>query len=114
MATFTKIPFSGSTNGRNIEVSATATPGTTIHTADANATDEIWLWAINTSTTDRKVTVEFGGTTSADDLIEFTVPAEDGPYLLIPGWTLSNSLVVKVFAAAASTINVNGYVNRIG
>ena len=35
MATFTKTLLSGSTNGKAILVAATATPGTTIHTAVA-------------------------------------------------------------------------------
>jgi hypothetical protein len=113
MATFTKIKFSGSTNGRNVKIAATATAGTTIHTAHATATDEIWLWATNSDTADRKVTIEFGGVTAPDDLIEFTVPYEDGPYLLIPGWTLTGSVVMAAFAASANVVTVNGYVNRI-
>lgn len=113
MARFSKINFSGSTDGRNIKVVATATAGTTIHTAHASNKDEIWLWAQNTDTTDRKITIEFGGTTAPDDLIEYTVPAEDGMYLIIPGLVLTNSLVVKAFAATANVIVVNGYVNRI-
>lgn len=110
---FSKVQLTGGTTGKNIKVAATSTPGTTIHTAHASAIDEIWLWATNSDTTDRKLTIEFGGTTSPDDTIEFTVPAEDGPYLVIPGWTLTNSLVVKAFAASANLVLVNGFVNRI-
>ena len=113
MATYSKIQLSGGTTGKNVKVAATSTPGTTIHTAHATATDEIWLWAVNSDTSDRKLTIEFGGTTAPDDLIEMTIPAEDGPYLIVPGWTLTNSLVVKAFAATANVILVNGYVNRI-
>jgi hypothetical protein len=50
---------------------------------------------------------------SPDDLIEMTIPAEDGLYLVVMGLTLTNSLVVTAFAAAANVIMVNGYVNRI-
>lgn len=113
MATYTKVILSGSTNGRNIKVAATATPGTLIHTAHATAIDEIHLWAVNSDTTDRKLTVEFGGTTSPDDTIEITIPAEDGLYLVVPGLTLTNSLVVRAFAATANVLLVNGFVNRI-
>lgn len=113
MATYSKIQLSGGTTGKNIKVVATSTPGTTIHTAHATAIDEIWLWAVNTNSATEKLTIEFGGTTSPDDLIEFTVPAEDGAYLIIPGWTLTNSLVVKAFAADANLVVINGYVNRI-
>ena len=47
MATFSKQLLSGSTDGRGIKVAATASSGTTIHTASSTATtfDEIWLYA---------------------------------------------------------------------
>jgi hypothetical protein len=83
MATFSKIVLSGSTDGRMIKVAATATAGTTIHTGSATATtfDEIWLYAVNSDTSSLKLTIEWGGVTAPDDLIEFTVPAESGLYL---------------------------------
>ena len=85
MATFSKIVLSGSTDGRMIKVVATATAGTTIHTGSATATtfDEVWLYAVNSDTTDRKLTIEWGGVSAPDDLIEFTVEAEDGTDLLL-------------------------------
>ena len=113
MASYSKLKLSGSTDGRCIRLSQAATPGNIIHTADATALDEIWLWAINPHALDVKVTIEFGGVTVSDDLIEFTVISEDGPYLLIPGWVLTNSLVVRAFSATANTVNINGFVNRI-
>lgn len=113
MATYSKVVLTGSTNGRSIKVSATATPGTTIHTAHSTSLDEIWVYAQNTDTTDRKVTVEFGGTTSPDDTFEVTIPAESGLILIVPGLILTNSLVLKVFAATANVIIINGFVNRI-
>lgn len=112
MATFSKQLLSGSTNGRPISVAATATPGTTIHTAHATALDEIWLWAQNIDTSNRKLTIEFGLTTTADTF-EFTVPTEDGLYLVIPGLILTGSAVLRAFGAAAGAINAVGYVNRI-
>jgi hypothetical protein len=65
MATFTKEKLSGSTDGRAIKVAATATAGTLIHEGSATATtyDEIWLYAINTSASAVKLTIEWGGTT---------------------------------------------------
>lgn len=110
---FSKELLSGGTNGKNIKVAPTATPGTTVHTAHATAKDEIWLWATNSDTTARKLTIEFGGTSSPDDTIEITIPPESGPVLVIPGWLLTNSLVVKAFAATANVVLVNGFVNRI-
>jgi hypothetical protein len=118
MATFSKIILSGSTDGRAIKVAATATPGTTIHTGSATATtlDEIWLYATNTDTTARKLTIEWGGTSSPDDLIELTIPAEAGLTLVIPGLIIKGNatpLVVKAFCATADVVTIHGYVNRI-
>ena len=115
MATYSKQLLSGGTNGKNVKVVATATAGTTIHTAVSGTSDmdEIWLYACNTDSTDRKLTLEFGGTTSPDDLVEVTIGAEAGWVLVCPGILLQNSLVVKAFAAAANVVVINGYVNRI-
>lgn len=108
----TKEFLTGSTNGRPVKVVATATPGTTIHTAHATAKDEIYLFATNTDTVDRELTIEFGGTTSPDDLIKVTVPTKD-TVLVVAGAPQSNSQLVRAFAAAANVVNVFGYVNRI-
>mgnify|MGYP007062773873 CR=1 FL=1 len=113
MATYSKLKLSGSTNGRGIKVVATATLGTTIHAAHATAQDEVWLWAVNSDTVDRKLTLEFGGVTSPDDLIEVTIPAESGLIPVVPGVPLTGSVVVTAFAAAANVIMIHGYVNRI-
>jgi hypothetical protein len=119
MATFTKVNLSGSTGGRLIKVAATATTGTTIHATGTSSSilDEIWLYAVNSDTTARKLTIEFGGTTAPDDLIELTVAAESGLVLVVPGLTLvgtgSAARTVTAFAATANVISIGGYVNRI-
>jgi hypothetical protein len=109
-----KQKLSGSTDGRMIKVAATSTPGTTIHTANASTTDdydEVWLWAVNSDTTARKLTIEYGGVAAPDDLIELTVPPESGLVLVLPGFILRNSLIVKAFCASANVVMVGGYVN---
>jgi hypothetical protein len=115
MATFSKQLLSGGTNGKNVKVVATATAGTTIHTAVAGTSDmdEVWLYAMNTDSSDRKLTIEYGGTTSPDDLTEIEIGSEAGWVLVCPGLLLQNSLVIKAFAAAANVVVINGYVNRI-
>jgi hypothetical protein len=118
MATFSKLHLSGSTDGKLIKVAATATAGTTIHTGSTTAStyDEVWLYAVNSDTTDRKLTIEWGGTAAPDDLIEFTVKAENGLYLIVPGLVLkgnATALVVRAFCATANVVSVGGYVNRI-
>ena len=76
MPSYSKQLLSGSTNGRGILVAATATAGTLIHTAvsGTSSLDEVWLYAHNTSASAVKLTLEWGGVTSPNDLIEVTIP----------------------------------------
>lgn len=115
MSTYTKRILSGSTNGKGILVAATATLGTTIHTAVTGTSDmdEIYLYAVNTSSTAVKLTIEWGEATAPNGNIEYTVPAEDGLYLVAPGLLLQNSLVVTAFAGTTNVLVIHGYVNRI-
>lgn len=115
MATFTKAILSGSTSGKGVVVVATATAGTLIHTAvaGASAIDEVWLYAVNTSATAVKLTVEYGAATAPDNNIELTVAGESGLVLVSPGLILNGGLTVKAFAATASVIVLYGYVNKI-
>ena len=118
MATFSKLILSGSTDGKQIKVAATATAGTLIHTGSTTPATlhEVWIYAVNSDTTDRKLTIEWGGVASPDDLIEYTVKAENGLYLIIPGLILkgnATALVVRAFAATANVISISGYVNVI-
>lgn len=114
MATFAKIPLSGSTNGRGILVAATSSPGTLIHTAVSGTTsfDEVWLYCQNTSTSSVALDIEFGGTATADN-IEITIPGESGLVLVVPGLFLNNSLPVRAWAATTNVLAIHGYVNRV-
>jgi len=117
MATAVKRKFSQSTNGRGIKVVATATAGTAIHTVVAGTTDgtydEIWLWAYNSDTVDRLLTIEFGGTTAPDDHVKVTIQAQAGWVLVLPGLILQNGLGVAAFASAANVVAVQGFINAI-
>lgn len=118
MATYAKTILSGSTDGRGILVAATGSPGTTIHTGPSTASTlhEIWLYAVNYDSTDRKLTVQWGGTTAGSDDIEFTVKAENGLYLIAPGLLIKGNatpLVVRAWAATGTAIVLHGYVNTI-
>jgi hypothetical protein len=113
MATFSKQLLSGSTSGKGVLVAATATAGTTIHTAHATATDEIWLYAVNSSTSSVKLTIEWGEATAPNGNIEVTVLPEAGLVTVIPGLLLTGSLVVKAFAGTTNVIVLHGFVNRI-
>lgn len=115
MATYTKNKLSGSTNGKQIKVVATATTGTTIHTAVAGTSswDEIWIYAVNSHTANILLTIEWGETTAPDGNIQLTIPAQSGFIEVIPGLILQNGLVVTAFAGTANKILINGFVNSI-
>ena len=118
MATFTKNHLGGSTDGKGIKVVQTATAGTTIHTGPTNTAHfhEVWLYAVNTSASNVKLTIEWGEATAPDGNIELTIVAESGLTLVVPGFVLQGNatpLTVKAFAATANVIIIHGYVNEI-
>jgi hypothetical protein len=116
-ATFQRVLLSGSTSGRPVKVVATATPGTTLHTATAlaGAIDEVYLYVTNTSGAAVALTMEWGGVTTPDDLImdAVSIPADSGPILIIPGLPMSAGLLIKAFASSANVLLVTGWGNRI-
>lgn len=118
MATFSKTILSGSTDGKGVLVAATATAGTLVHTGSATAATlhEVWLYAVNSSASDVKLTIEWGEATAPNGNIEYTVKAENGLYLIIPGLILKGNatpLTIKAFAGTTNVIVVHGYVNVI-
>jgi hypothetical protein len=118
MATFTKKILSGSTDGKAVKVAATATAGTTIHTGSATTTtlDEVWLYAVNSSASAVKLTIEWGEAAAPDGNIELSVAAESGLVLVVPGLLIKGNatpLVVKAFAATTNVVMLHGYVNQI-
>ena len=106
---------SGSSNGRGILVAATATPGTTIHTATSTSTelDEVTLYANNSHSVDILLTIELGGTTNPDDLVQVTIPAQSGWNRVVCGHRLAGGVVVRAFAGTTNKISIFGEVNRI-
>ena len=121
MATLSKLclqPAGTTGTGLAIKVAATETAGTAIHTASDTATtiDEIWLYAVNTSASSVKLTIEWGEATAPDGNIEVTVQPEAGLVAVIPGFLLQGNAspkVVRAFAATANVITIHGFVNRI-
>ena len=118
MATFSKTILSGSTDGKGIKVAQTATAGTLIHTGSSTATtlDEIWLYAVNTSASSVKLTIEWGEATAPDGNIEVTVLPEAGLLTIVAGLLIKGNatpLTVRAFAATTNVIVMHGFVNRI-
>lgn len=118
MATMSKIPLSGSTNGRGIKVT-TASPidgsDTTIHTGVTGTTDTdyVTLYAYNDDTVTRELHLGWGGTTDPDDLIILEIPPKVGLVSVAYNLPIRNSLVVVASASAANVITIHGHVTRI-
>lgn len=113
---FTKALLSGSTNGKGIKVTGTATGSSvTIHTAVSGTSsfDEIWLYAYNGHTADVTLTIEWGEATVPDGNIVVSVPFKNGRQIVVDGRLLQNGLAVKAFASQANVIVIDGYVNQI-
>jgi len=119
MVTFSKEILSGSTGGLPVLVTATASTGTTIHATGTSSSvlDEIHLFAYNSDTETVSVTIQFGGTTSPDQDVKLSVPAQTGLTYVIPGLLLAGTgsvaRTVYAFAGTGSKITISGYVNRI-
>ncbi len=116
MANITGRVLSGAVNGRGIKIAGTTSGAlATIHTSTSLAGgaqfDEVYLWAGNIATTGKALSLYLGGTTSGERL-KYTVPPQDGMYLLIPGLRYNNSVKVRAFAGSACVVTVHGYVNR--
>jgi len=118
VATMSKIPLSGSTNGRGIKVT-TVSPidgsDTTIHTGVSGTTDTdyVTLYAYNDDTVTRTLELGWGGTSDPDDIISTDIPALSGLVLVVSDLPIRNGLVVVASASAANKVMVHGHVTRI-
>lgn len=116
MATYSLVKLSGSTDWKGIKVTTTGPidgTDTTIHTADSTAIDLIELEAYNDDTVDRILYLGWGGTTSPDNAITMTIPAQAGLVPITVRQGLTNSLVVSASAEVANKIVIYGRVRRV-
>ena len=116
MAAFTRFILSGCVDGLPIKLTATATPGTLIHTATAvgGQIDHLYIFASNLDAAERTVTIEWGGTTDPDHLMGKLVgiPAQSSNFPIALGQPLLNGKILRMFASVANVITVTGRVNR--
>jgi hypothetical protein len=112
MAAYSKEFLTAAPSGLQVPVAATASPGTTVHTAAATAKDEVYLFFCSNHTSAVDVTIQWGGLTAGAQTV-VTVPAKSGDYLVIAGRLISGSLTIQVFASVANVVFVTGYVNRV-
>lgn len=112
----TKGVLSASSGGRRIKITATGTPGTTVHTVTTTVgtVEDVYLDVMNNHTAAVDVHVEWGGTTDPDDVIHyFGVPAESSMRGAIPLHRGSlvgaaSPPVIKVWASVAGVITIGG------
>jgi hypothetical protein len=110
--------LSGSTQGKGIKVTGTATGSSvTIHTAVSGTTDIdlVTLWAQNNDADaeTRVLTIEWGGTADPDNLIILSVPCKAGPVMICDRMPLHNGLVIKAWADEANDVQIYGLVTRL-
>jgi hypothetical protein len=111
--------LSESTNGGYINVTASGSPGTLIHTATSTVgeKDEVWIWGVNNTANTADVIIEWGGVDDVLNVTQVGMPSATGRQLLVAGESLAGGLEVKVFSdqlsAMSSGINVGGNVNRM-
>ena len=118
MPNYTATTLSAATSGQLIKITATATPGTTIHTAttfDApEGVDEVYLWAGSTSASNVNLTLQVTGQGLEDRSINMQIPpAYSGPLPVLAGHRVCDGVVVTATASVADRIVVWGHVNRI-
>ena len=103
--------LTGSVSGAGIKVDSTST-GLEIHTHDSSLNqslfDELHLWAYNSDSSPRTLTLQWGGTTSPDNLLVISIAA--GSFLkVVDGIHISGDLDVKAIASAANVVMIYGY-----
>ena len=112
------VDASGSTKGANIAVVATSSPGTTLHDTGTSAKiqDLVTVEACNIDTRAHKLTIQWGGTASADEIIQWIKP-ESGLEMVVELQRLSGTGVaaasIKAYADTTNIINCKVRVMRM-
>lgn len=114
---FSKIPLTGSTDFVPIVVTQTAiATGDTIHTAGAAQPnfDELYIYVTNTDTSDRTLTLAYGGVADPANMMckTITVPALSGPTPVLTGLAVTNAKILKAAADVANKLTITGFANR--
>lgn len=107
--------LSGSTQGTGIKVSSTdaTAQGEIVHihgdTYNDSKFDEIYLYAHNSHSSSVTLTLQWGGLTDPDNIIDISIAA--GSFLgVVPGLSIGGSLTVSATASVTNKIVLYGYV----
>ena len=124
MATLTKHLLSEieAISGRRFVITSTeASAANVFHvTPDAIGHDEMWVYAHNYGSSDVQISFMWGMTampstsaTNVEDGVDITIPFKSGRALVFDGVLLPHSLSAAAYANVASSISIDGFVNRI-
>jgi len=98
--TNTGLPLSESLGSLPIVLTATANPGTLIHTSSTTADDYVWLWLVNASTLAAEVRIYKGNS--------ITGYSVDNNLIIMPK---SNKILVEPGILTTSGIELRGFVS---
>ena len=124
MATLTKHLLSEieAISGRRFVITSTeASAANVFHlTPTTTSIDEMWVYAHNYGSSDVQVSFMWALTgmpsTSATDInegVDITIPFKSGRALVFDGVLMPHSLSAAAYANVASSISIDGFVNRI-
>ena len=124
MATLTKHLLSEieAISGRRFVITSTeASAANVFHvTPAAIGVDEMWVYAHNYGSSDVQISFMWGMTafpsttaTNVEEGVDITIPFKSGRALVFDGVLLPHSLSAAAYASVASSIAIDGFVNRI-
>jgi hypothetical protein len=99
-----------STPGIPITATTATGGGTPIHTADPQATDVVYAYVTNNSSSSLTAYIQMGSTATNTSR---PVTISTGSWVLaVPGWPIRSSGVVGIWTTASTGLIVDGYVAR--
>jgi len=113
MSTISGGVLAGSTDGKPINITATSSPGTTIHQAGASGFDELWIYCYNSDwSADHYLYVLWGGVTGGDT-IKYKIEAGKEKLVIQGPKRISGAILVAAYADVAGVLYCTGGFNRI-
>lgn len=106
-----RLPLSSSLNGNPIHVIKTGTGTTSVHTAQENVLEELYIWATNYGADDVVLTMSAGPMSSGSNVVKTPLGASKGMYLVWPGIPLKGETLYAE-ASLANTVNLLGFAVR--
>lgn len=116
-----QLPISGDSSGNFSPIKIAQTTNGTAQTVHASTdtdgeVDSVWLDLINTSAAIVRVTILKGGTTEPDNAMYVDVPPAGVAtyrHRVMDGVPINGGAIIKVYAATANVVTVDGWVNRV-